>query len=242
MKIDFIITGTGRCGTVYMAKVLTQMGIPCGHESIFDYAGIDKATSILDDKSLTQTSDVSQRSGHYVDVETIRAESSYLAAPFLEHKLIENIPVIHVTRHPLKVISSFINEANYFKKDKRLNEYEQFIYTHLPELKQYPTQLLKTMYYYIRWNQLIFDSCLHRPYFRIQAEEKDLTALAKFIGANLDCPEAYNVSRNTNSWRNGKDHTLDWSDLPPNHPLTVMLFNTALRYGYDAPLVYKTML
>ena len=34
-KLDFLVTGTGRCGTVYMAELLTSLGIPCGHESLF---------------------------------------------------------------------------------------------------------------------------------------------------------------------------------------------------------------
>ena len=34
--LKFIVTGTGRSGTLYMAKVLTALGIPCGHESVFN--------------------------------------------------------------------------------------------------------------------------------------------------------------------------------------------------------------
>ena len=39
MNLKYLVTGTGRCGTVYMARILTSIGIPCGHETIFDYRG-----------------------------------------------------------------------------------------------------------------------------------------------------------------------------------------------------------
>ena len=39
MKLKYLVTGTGRSGTVYMARLLTSLGIPCSHEMIFDYRG-----------------------------------------------------------------------------------------------------------------------------------------------------------------------------------------------------------
>ena len=33
--MNLIVTGTGRCGTRYVAYVLTQAGIRCGHETVF---------------------------------------------------------------------------------------------------------------------------------------------------------------------------------------------------------------
>ena len=35
-KIKIIITGTGRCGTLYISKLLSFCNIFCGHETIFD--------------------------------------------------------------------------------------------------------------------------------------------------------------------------------------------------------------
>ena len=48
MNLKYIIASTGRSGTVYMARLLTSVGVPCGHESIFTWQGIEKAKKILD--------------------------------------------------------------------------------------------------------------------------------------------------------------------------------------------------
>ena len=39
-ELKIISTGTGRCGTAYMSKLLTSVGIPCGHESLFTNKGL----------------------------------------------------------------------------------------------------------------------------------------------------------------------------------------------------------
>jgi hypothetical protein len=33
MGMRYLVVGTGRCGTVYMAKLLSSVGVPCGHEA-----------------------------------------------------------------------------------------------------------------------------------------------------------------------------------------------------------------
>jgi hypothetical protein len=35
IKLDYLVAGTGRCGTVYMARLLTSLGINCLHEGVF---------------------------------------------------------------------------------------------------------------------------------------------------------------------------------------------------------------
>lgn len=41
MALDFIITGSGRCGTHYVARLLNETGIPAGHELAY---GFDRPT------------------------------------------------------------------------------------------------------------------------------------------------------------------------------------------------------
>jgi hypothetical protein len=33
--ISFVVTGVGRSGTGYTAKLLTRLGFPCSHEAVF---------------------------------------------------------------------------------------------------------------------------------------------------------------------------------------------------------------
>lgn len=32
----FVVTGTGRCGTMWIARTMTELGYQCGHESVFN--------------------------------------------------------------------------------------------------------------------------------------------------------------------------------------------------------------
>jgi len=111
-RLKYLVTGTGRCGTVYMARLLTLAGIPCGHESIFDWKGITWAKRRLAGEvplELSSISTIRLENGRWspepewlTDVEAIEAESSYMAAPFLEESFLSETKVIHLVRHPIK--------------------------------------------------------------------------------------------------------------------------------------------
>ena len=86
MEPKYIFTGTGRCGTGYVAALLTQAGYPCGHEEVFgphtsaiaSWAGIHGETS--------------HRPKH---------ESSWYALGTCSY-----VNVVHVTREPEDVVRS----------------------------------------------------------------------------------------------------------------------------------------
>lgn len=86
---DFVVTGTGRCGTAHCWKALTRMGIPAAHETFFD----------LDRRSFTD--------------EDARAYERYptndvalMAAPFLRQL---STPSIHIIRDPVATVNSFLH-------------------------------------------------------------------------------------------------------------------------------------
>lgn len=165
MNLKLLITGTGRCGTVYMARWLTQLGIPCGHESIFDWRGLDLAKKRIngEEKPVLSFCSTSRKTldGEWDDiprwlddVESIQAESSYMAAPFLDQ--LKGLKILHITRHPVKVINSFCNYIDYFKSHVADNQYESFIYKYLPELTmELPTSYDRCALFYILWNRMI---------------------------------------------------------------------------------------
>lgn len=80
--LKYLITGTGRCGTGYMAQVFKSAGVPCGHEAVFSYDG----------------------PGEHGDWQ---ADSSWLAAPFLPG--LEDTTIIHLVRDPRKIIESLVS-------------------------------------------------------------------------------------------------------------------------------------
>ena len=165
MNLKYIIASTGRSGTVYMARLLTSVGVPCGHESIFTWQGIEKAKNILCDShkpNLSYTSSMDFVDGIWIpkekwleNIDEIEAESSYMAVPFLSDECLKDTKIIHVVRNPIKVINSFCNHIGYFKEKTPQNIYEEFIYSFLPELKEEMSYYERSSLYYIRWNQLI---------------------------------------------------------------------------------------
>lgn len=172
MKLKYLVTGTGRCGTVFMARLLTSVGIPCGHETIFDWRGLEIAKSRLSGKEslkLSYCSTVEWNDGIWSqlpvwlpDINKIEAESSYMAAPFLDQDVLADATVIHVVRNPIRVVNSFCNHIEYFRNNTANNSYEQFIYNCLPELRKEMPACDRACLFYIRWNQMIKSSIFHR--------------------------------------------------------------------------------
>ena len=88
-NLKFIVTGTGRCGTVYLAKFLTSIGVPCCHEGIFDFEKKETIIKRIEDPSLRVLSRCSmlpflgggKKIEKWVDSKKTVADSSYLAVP-----------------------------------------------------------------------------------------------------------------------------------------------------------------
>jgi len=76
----FVVAGTGQCGTTYVAHVLQEAGVRCGHEEIFNASGITR--------SFRLTGDV-----------------SYLAVPYLPSY---RGKVVHLVRNPVHVVRSLV--------------------------------------------------------------------------------------------------------------------------------------
>lgn len=82
----YIFTGTGRCGTGYVAALLTEAGYPCGHEEVF---GPGTAAT-------TSWSDTLGKTDH-----RLKHESSWYALGTCTY-----VNVVHVTRNPDDVVRS----------------------------------------------------------------------------------------------------------------------------------------
>lgn len=181
MELKYIVTGTGRSGTVYMARLLSSLGLPCGHEAVFDWHGLEKANrriSGIEKPVLSHTSTFRWDGSKNVPLEEwcsgeMVADSSYLAAPFLKEF---SCSVIHVVRDPVKVIQSFCNYIGYFKSETPSNQFESFIYDHVPELKGKMPVYDRACLHWIRWNQMIESNFLHRV-------EDGPDSIMKFLGA-----------------------------------------------------------
>lgn len=231
MELKYLVTGTGRCGTVYMARLLTSVGIPCGHEAIFDWRGYRWAERRLAGEEPIQCSHASTvrfENGtwfpmpDWVDPGEVVAESSYMAAPFLGEDLLRGVPVIHVVRNPVRVINSFCNYIGYFQRSAPSNSYEQFIYRHLPEVGKLQTAYDRAAAFYVGWNRMIERHSVHT--FRIEDAPQ---AVLSFLGRTGECYD----DRSINSYQKpGARFSLDQLE---DDSLSKELVEMGERYGYS---------
>jgi hypothetical protein len=206
MKLKYVVVGTGRCGTVFMARYLTSLGIPCGHEAVFDWQGLSKAQKIFNDSYLPHLSYVSTmtlQKGEWIpeptwldDLSKIEADSSYMSAPFLCDPILENTSIIHVVRDPVKVVHSFCHHIDYFKSDSPNNPYESFIYKHLPELSKNMPQYDRACLFYVAWNELIEKSNVSL-FYRIEDDPK---VVAGFLNKDSENAFANKKSNSLAKW------------------------------------------
>jgi len=232
--LQYLVTGTGRCGTVYLSRLLTSVGIPTGHESIFDWRGLEDAKRRLfcKDKICLSYCSITRRdinsnwhplSKWMRDPNKIVAESSYMAAPFLESNILEGTKIIHLVRNPIKVINSFCNYVDYFQEDKPTNLYEKFIWEYVPELSEIESQYDRAAWFYVRWNQMIDSACVDL-FHRI---EDGPEPVLEFVGKSGD----YFDDRDINTLkRHGSPH-FTFEQLE-SEEIKKSLTEVADRYGY----------
>jgi hypothetical protein len=227
VRLDYIITGTSRCRTLFAANFLTSAGVPCSHEAVFTPRGIDYALEVINGEEIPASSKISKGdnlSDHEMD---IVADSSYMSAPFLNDFLDPSI--IHMVRSPFRVISSFIG-LGFFSRPFPMSyeynpdhfEYENFVYSWLPELTEEMSYLDRVCLYWTAWNEMIEAS--RRVAIRQRIEDpKD--ALSEFIG-------------NDGTYSNEKCNVLKKSDFNwslnqiDNPSIRRRLKDLAKKYGY----------
>lgn len=122
-------TGCARSGTAFLAKLLTQGGIPMGHETMFGCPGFGE-----------------WREGMVGDV-------SWLATPFLVREKKRGAVVIQIVRHPLKHISSMNHVRTFEDHNFKANIYTIYKELYIPTLRRYRV-LDRYIVNWIKWNQM----------------------------------------------------------------------------------------
>lgn len=84
-----LIASSMKSGTLFLHRVLCDLGVRCTHERVFDY-GVKVGLREYDWKD-------------------IQVEVSWLSAPFLRHLDMEGITLWHQVRNPLKCLTCYVS-------------------------------------------------------------------------------------------------------------------------------------
>ena len=226
-EIKVLITGTGRCGTVYFANLLSSIGIPCGHEAIFTPDGLDEAINRLENPSLIKFSECTSKLPKWAESESIVADSSYMSAPFLSQDILSNTKIIHLVRHPIKVIRSFVN-ANYFNNNWPAHTvpYQKFIKDNIPHI--YDNNLdnaNRAALYYIEWNKLIEKNIINKEHIFHKIEDSD-EIVCNFLNKKIANEK---IDNKINSWVNTKEININQFDSKIKKDIKDII----LKYNYN---------
>lgn len=208
--LEYLITGTGRCGTVSLYVLLNQSGIRTSHEVLFNPKQLpddrEKEFQSLKER-LTNTE--------------YRAESSFTAAPYLGTDLLPtSIKLVHLTRDPLLTIKSFM-ELRFFScyldtlsltgkiknvlsryklitKDRKHDKFVEYIQRHAsPIFDNVRDEVTLYMKYYAVWNQMILDKAQAYPKHYIHRIEDPTEKLCAFLGIPEQQTAIYNQKKHS---------------------------------------------
>lgn len=229
VDLKFVVTGTGRCGTVFMANLLTSMGWPCGHEAVFGPHGVGRAREVLSGIRPPENSEISRNGDILSEGEGIVGDSSYMAAPFLKEV---DALVVHLVRNPIDVVASLVggmfrnfsgSSPTHFEDIPDHILYEGFMYENLPELGGEMPQLDRGCLFYMRWNEMIEASGRVDVFHRV---EDPADRIRKLFGGG--CGHYSDTRCNSFS-----EHSRRWSTREIQDPrIRSEMRDIMKRYGY----------
>ena len=127
----FVITGTGRCGTAYLAALFRQVQVPCGHEMIYTPQGPQPWY-------------------------THQGDSSWMAAPYLSEfrEVHPGGTVIHLLRNPLAVANSLLG-IHFFDPAVDHGAYREYALRHLRLPLEDLDEVERVATFIVVWNNRI---------------------------------------------------------------------------------------
>lgn len=140
----FLVTGTGHSGTGWAARLFTALGHACGHEEQYRPGRLGPLCA---------------------------PDSSWLAVPHLGG-LPEGTPVVHLVRHPLAVIASFLRSGTYRHADTAC-VYTRHTYRMLPGLHAAGDELGRCIVRTCEWDRPV---AAYTPHLVVRIEDCAPTA------------------------------------------------------------------
>jgi hypothetical protein len=193
VSLKYVITGMGHSGTGYAALLLRSAGVECGHEGVFTADGINRAARL-------------------------EADSSWAAAAFLHDPICDDAVVVHIVRHPVAVIRSYLR-GGWWQKN------EEFIRSQV-EAPMARSKMIWPIDCYWHWNNLIEETGRVTHRFRAEDRLQLLTLLGLEQQRRWDNPSYNHHPAKHNA--PGNDREISWASLPDR------VVEMAERYGYCA--------
>lgn len=224
--LKYLIVGSPRSGTKFMAKAFNSIGISCGHERIFGPSKIGKHSKLT-------LKLVEERLLRFSNLE---AEASWYAVPFLSshsHLINQDNIIIHVVRHPIDVIESLLAIKLFSRSpdDFSMN----YALTRTPSIRKSDSEIVKCCKFYLHWNNKINESNLVNYRHRV---EDSVSLFFDLLGIKFDHKQVFNDKKaNTRNQFNRK--IISPKDIP-NKQLLDKLEDLSILYGYN--LHYKEIL
>lgn len=243
-ELKCAIVGTGRCGTVYGAKLISKAGLPCGHEALFKHDGYMNALDRFLGKKSVNLSLISQLD--HIEEEkqglewlggnkVLYAESSYMAAPFLDRDFFKDVKIVHFVRHPFKVINSFVSGFKYFDESSMnrptYKEYHDFIYRHVPDIKAAKDPVSRCALYYVLWNEMIEKKSIGKQYY-LQKVESSPKKMLDFLGL-----EQENYYDKKSNHKLGIEFKINSLSCIPDKDARERIEVISKKYGYQTKLL-----
>lgn len=198
-----LITGCGRSGTAFSAKVLATGGAPVTHEGVFG--------------PIANSWPVTHRT---------RIESSWLAAPHLAN--LEQVKVIHQVRNPLFVVRSFVGFGFFTRSPD--DPYLCYVLEHAPTVASWDNPVDQAIEYWLVWNRMVEPHAERRVRLEDLSAEHfaELASMAGLDAADYS-PAMASLGRRYNGRR--RELALTRADLL-GRPRGEELAALAERYGY----------
>jgi len=212
-KPTIVVTGTGRCGTGFAAHWLSSLGLRCGHEALFMFRGLEAAL---------------KRAAMF---RQFHADSSWMAAPYLDHEFLEGVPIVHQMRHPRKVIESWMRKST----SEHTPRYWQFVIQHAPEVGEQEREIDQFAARYVLWTELIENKLNGRDYYRWRVEDGEGAFLAWLADRGLVDPNQIDFGNlfpdKSYNHKAGEEVRVELSDI--SEPWRSEIAEISERYGYE---------
>ena len=223
----FLVTGCSRSGTTYAARVFSALGIPCGHEAVFNIFRVRAGDPAPE-----------------LDHPKWEGDASFLAVPFLE-TLPAGTVVLHQTRHPLEVIRSHMGirffadpvEPSPYLADNHV-DFLGVIEQCCPEIFRERDECARCVQYWVQWNRLVERAARISglDYIRYRLEDLDSGLLRRLMARiGMEVPnervEAALAAVPRDANHRPRDESITLSRIPEG-PVRDAIRRAARDYGY----------